>query len=263
LNLDLGGKVAVVTAASRGLGRACALMLGQEGMRVALGVRDPTAGSVQELVGLIQESGGEAVPVPLDLTAPETIDALVSSVVERWGSIHALVANTPGPLAGPFESITTDMWREALDVHVLAVVRLTQRVLPVMKSAGGGRIVYITTVGVKTAQPNMVLSNATRLAVVGLAKTLSLEVAKDEIMVNVVAPGPIETDRMTELIADTASRNGIDVAEAERIWLDEVPLGRAGRPEDLASMVALLLSDRCSFVTGVAIPIDGGKARGY
>lgn len=263
MELDLAGRVALVTAASRGLGRACALELAREGMRVAVAVRDPDSPQAREVCAAVEAAGGSALPLALDLADGDSIRDGVEEVVERWGGIRVLVANAPGPAPGPFEALTDAQWADALDLNVRAMVTLTRAVLGPMRAARGGRIVYIATTGVKTAQPEMVLSNATRLALVGIAKTVSIEVGADDILVNVVAPGPFDTDRMTELIDDTAARMGVDRAAAERIWLDEVPLGRAGRPEDLASVVALLASDRCSFITGTVIPIDGGKARTY
>jgi 3-oxoacyl-[acyl-carrier protein] reductase len=263
LELDLQGKVALVTAASRGLGRACAVELGREGMRVAMGVRDPESPQARDARDAVAAAGGEPLLVAHDLTDPARAGDAVATVLDTWGALDALVANAPGPDPGPFEALSLEQWESALRVNVLSMVTLTQAALKPMKTARGGRITYIATVGVKTAQPEMVLSNASRLALVGLAKTVSIEVAEHEILVNVVAPGPLETDRMTNLVQDTAARLGVSRDEAEAVWIDEVPLKRSGRPEDLASVVALLASDRCSYITGTVIPIDGGKARTY
>lgn len=263
MDLELQGKVALVTAASRGLGRACAIELGREGMRVALGVRDPQGAQAQEVSAAVAAAGGEPLLIAHDLTDPRRAGECVARVLDVFGALDVLVANAPGPDPGPFESLTLEQWESALRVNVLSMVTLTQAALKPMKAARRGRITYVATTGVKTAQPEMVLSNASRLALVGLAKTVSIEVARHEILVNVVAPGPLETDRMTTLVNDTAARLGVSVEEAEAVWIDEVPLGRSGRPEDLASVVALLASDRCSYITGTVIPIDGGKARTY
>lgn len=263
MELELDGRVALVTAASRGLGQGCARTLLAEGARVAATARSADADGLRELAEAAAGARGDLLPLSLDLADAAATDAAVSAVLERWGRIDVLVANAPGPPAGPVEEIDDDAWRSALDVHVVAMARLVRAVLPSMREHGGGRIIFIATTGVKAAQPGMALSNATRLALVGLAKTLSLEVAGDGVLVNVVAPGPFATDRMDELIADTAARNGGDLDAARRVWLDEVPLGRMGRPQDLAALVALLASGACSFVTGAVIPIDGGKARAY
>ena len=262
MDLGLDGRVALVTAASRGLGRACARVLALEGMRVAAAARN--AEQLETLAREARDGGrGEVAPLPLDLADATSIPAAVAEVVTRWERIDVLVANAPGPPAGPFTGITIDQWAAALEMNVLAMVRLVQAVIPVMQRQRSGRIFFITTIGVRTAQPAMVLSNATRLAVLGMAKTMAIELAPDNVLVNVLAPGPIATERMAELIEQTAERGGIGQLEAERVWLDEVPLGRMGQPEDLATLVALLSSDRCSYVTGAVIPVDGGKARGY
>lgn len=263
MDLQLTGCVALVTAASRGLGRASARTLALEGARVAAGAR-----SLQQLAALTEEirahgGAGEVLGVALDLTNPASIRSCVRQVLDRWGRLDVLVANTPGPPSGLFTSIDVQTWAAALDVQVLAMVRLLHEVLPVMRAQRSGRVLFITTVGVRAAQPEMVLSNATRLATLGIAKTLSLELAPDNILVNVIAPGPIATDRMLDLVRDTAERQCLDQVDAERVWLAEVPLGRMGRPQDVASVVALLSSDMCSYVTGAVIPVDGGKARGY
>jgi 3-oxoacyl-[acyl-carrier protein] reductase len=146
---------------------------------------------------------------------------------------------------------------------IMPVVDLLHAVVPTMKAAGGGRIVCITTIGVKTIQPSMVLSNATRLAITGIVKTLSVELADQNILVNALCPGPIDTDRMIDLIDATQKEKGIDRAAAEAIWLDEVPLRRMGRAEDFGKMVAVLVSEAASYITGSSIPVDGGKAKGY
>jgi 3-oxoacyl-[acyl-carrier protein] reductase len=208
-------------------------------------------------------TGEHALALPLDLSRPDAISAAMDTIVERWGPVEILVANAPGPPSGSVESIRVDQWQQALDMNLLSMVRVLHHVLPGMRARRWGRIVFITTVGVKVAQPNMVLSNATRLAVVGLAKTLALELGDAGILVNVVAPGPIQTDRMDELISQTAKRDGISLDEATKIWLAEVPFARMGQPSDVSSMVALLCSDASRYITGTVIPIDGGKSRGY
>lgn len=251
-----------MTAASRGLGRASALSLGREGARVAVASRDLPA--LEKLAAEIETGAdAEAFPIRMDLVDTASIASGVAAAADRWGGLDVLVANGPGPASGPFVSIDLETWRTALNETMLSMVCLAQAVIPVMRSGGGGRIVFITTVGAKVTQPNMVLSNATRLAIVGIAKTLSIELAPDNILVNALCPGPIATERMKELIAETKARGDLSDAEAEAVWLDEVPLGRMGRPEDFGDIVAVLCSDIASFVTGAAIAVDGGKSRAY
>jgi len=262
MELGLAGKRALVTAASRGLGRAAAISLAREGASVAVTSR--RLADVEALARELEASGTRPpLPLAMDLTDTASVERAVAAVVERLGGLDILVASGPGPRAGPFMDIDLDAWRAALEATTLAMVRLARAAIPPMRESGGGRILFVTTVGVKVAQPNMVLSDATRLAVIGIAKALSVELAPDNILVNALCPGPIATDRMRELIADTQRRLGCSQAEAEAVWLDEVPLRRMGRPEDFGDLVAALASEVASFVTGAAIAVDGGKSRAY
>jgi 3-oxoacyl-[acyl-carrier protein] reductase len=261
VDLGLSERVGLITAASRGLGRACAAQLAAEGMRVAAAARDHAA--LQELAREAEQGPGEIIPLESDLADPEAPSRLVRAALDRFERLDALVVSTPGPPSVAAIAADDEQWRAALEMNLLVPIRLTRAAVPEMRAGGGGRIVYVGTIGVRTAQPDMVLSNATRLALMGYAKTLSLEVAKDEILVNMVAPGPLQTERMEELYAQTADRLGVSLEEARQRWIDEVPLRRVGRAEDLATLVALLLSPACSYITGSVLPVDGGKAPGY
>lgn len=262
MDLNLRGKRALVTAASRGLGLASARALAFEGARVALAGRN-IAKIEQEAGAIAGECRTATMAVAMDLGDPAAIARGVASVVDTWGGIDILVANTPGPDAGAFMSIDRKGWQAAFDMTLLPVIDLLHCVVPVMKGNGGGRVLCITTVGVKIVQPDMVLSNATRLAITGIAKTLSIELANDGILINTLCPGPIDTDRMVDLIATTQKNSRIDRTEAEAVWLNEVPLRRMGRAEDFGRLVSVLVSDVASFVTGASIVVDGGKSRAY
>lgn len=261
MDLNLKGKRAIVTAASRGLGRASAISLAREGVRVGVAARPSAARD--ELVAEIRNFGGTVLPIDMDLLDPASISDGVSFAARQLGGLDIVVGNTPGPQSGPFMSIDRKAWNLAFDSTVHAMAELARNVVGHLKAAGGGRIVFITTVGVKMVQPEMVLSDATRLALTGLAKSLSLEHAKDNILVNSLCPGPIATDRYTDLIDATKARHGLSDDAAEQIWLNEVPLGRAGRPSHFGDLVAVLVSEISSFVTGQAIAVDGGKSRAY
>lgn len=262
MDLNLRGRRALVTAASRGLGFASARALALEGARVALASR--SIASIEPAAAVLAGEGRtDTMAVAMDLRDADAIRRGVDQVAGKWGGIDILIANTPGPAAGPFMSIDRDGWRTAFDMTVMPVVDLLHAVVPVMQAGGGGRVLCITTVGVKTVQPSMVLSNATRLAITGIAKTLSVELAGDNILVNTLCPGPIDTDRMIDLIGATQKEKGIGRAEAEAIWLDEVPLRRMGRAEDFGKLVSVLVSDAASFVTGAALAVDGGKSCAY
>ena len=261
MDLRLRGKRALVTAASRGLGRAAALSLGREGARVALASRSLPA--LESLARAIEADGRtETLALAMDLRDPDSVSGAVAAAAERWGGLDILVANGPGPASGPFMDIDLEGWRAALETTVIAMAGLARAAVPTMRE-GGGRIVFITTVGVKITQPDMVLSDATRLAIVGMAKSLSVELAPHGILVNALCPGPIATDRMRELIEATREREGLSEDEATARWLDEVPLARMGRPEAFGDLVAVLVSEPASFMTGAAVAVDGGKSRAY
>lgn len=262
MDLGLKGKRALVTAASRGLGLASARALGGEGVKVALGARN--AGRLASAAKDIAAAGNtEALAVDLDLSDTKSIQSGVKTVIDRWGGIDILVVNTGGTDAGPFLSLNRNQWTEAINGTIMPAVDILHAVLPSMKANGGGRVIFITTVGVKVIQPSMVLSNATRLAITAIAKTLSVELAADNILVNSLCPGPIDTDRMIDLVNATVSERNVSREEAEAIWLDEVPLGRMGSARDFGKLVAVLASDAASFVTGAALAVDGGKSRAY
>lgn len=262
MDLGLNNKRALVTAASRGLGRASALALAGEGVRVAVASRNVAA--LEKLVEELRAAGApDAMAVSMDLSKPEEIASGVAAVAERFEGLDIVVGNTGGPKSGPFLGITLAKWKAAADETLFAMVELSRRTVPLLKAAGGGRIIFITTVGVKIVQPDMVLSDSLRLAVVGLAKSISHELASDGILVNCLCPGPIATERMEHLIEASMEQKGLSRADAEALWYDEVPMGQAGRPEDFGAMVAVLASEKASYVTGTAIAIDGGKSRAY
>ena len=262
MELGLKGRRALVTAASRGLGRASALALAAEGAKVAVAGRN--AAVMQDLVAELRDAGASgAMAVPMDLADRATLKPGVDAVVREFGGLDIFFGNTGGPASGPFLSVPRESWETALNEILLPLVDLSHAVLPHMQAGGWGRIIFVTTVGVKVVQPNMVLSDSLRLAVVGLAKSLSIEFAHENIMVNCLCPGPFATDRMEDLIEASMARDGLDRAAAEALWLDEVPARKFGEPRDFGAVVATLASDRAGFITGTAIALDGGKSRAY
>lgn len=260
MDLGLRGRVALVAGSSRGLGRAIAEELAREGCALVLCSRDEEAiGNAAREIS--SDIGGDALPVPANLTDPDDITALLRAAQDRFGRIDILVTNTGGPPAGPFEAHSPDAWHDAIAQNLDSVLNLVRGVLPQMKKRQWGRIVNITSIAVKQPVEGLILSNSVRAAVTGFARTLANEVAKDGITVNNVMPGYTRTERLVHLAEHNAQTRGTDVDEAYSSWEKEIPMGRLGEPEELAALVAFLVSPRASYITGTSIPVDGGWIR--
>ena len=194
------------------------------------------------------------------MAAAEGCDAFVDAAVARFGTIDCLVVNAGGPTPGRFDELDDDAWRRAVDLTLLSAVRLTRRVLPVMRRGGGGSLTYMTssTVRQQTQYLNLILSTSIRSAVQGMAKTLSADLAHDGIRVNAVQPGRIATDRLMAIEKDAAQRANVPVPELRAEWEKVIPLGRYGQPSEFASAVVFLASPRASYITGQSLLVDGG-----
>jgi len=260
MDLGLKGKVAIVTASSRGIGRATAEVLAAEGARIAMCAR--TAADVMTAADEIRErTGTDVLAVPADVTKAEDIQRIVDRTLEAYGTVNILVNNAGGPPPGTFDGLGEVEWQAAFELTLLSVVRMTRAVLPLMRRAGGGVILNLQSTSVKVPLDNLILSNTIRTGVIGLAKTLSFELAKDGIRVNNVLPGAIMTDRQREMLALQSNRSGKSVEEIVRLREATIPLGRFGDPEDLGNMIAFLASERARYVTGVTVQVDGGLVR--
>jgi 3-oxoacyl-[acyl-carrier protein] reductase len=261
MDLGLKGKVALVLAASKGLGRASAAALAAEGARVTIGARNrqELAKTAQEIE---QDSGSQALAVPTDVTRAEDVAAIVAATVNTFGRIDILVNNAGGPPFGPFEAFNDTQWQAAFELNLLSTIRLIRQVLPHMRQERGGRIINIVSTSVKQPIDGLILSNTIRLGVVGLAKTLSIELAPDNITVNNVCPGRILTDRLRQGANVQAKiAQGISEAEALSDLTKDIPLGRLGKPEEVGSLVAFLASQQAAYITGTTIQVDGGLVR--
>jgi len=261
MDLGLKDKVALVLAASKGLGFACAKGLYQEGANVVICSRsEENLRAALEKIKRSQSPNFQNIVkyIIADIKYDSQINHLVEETLKEFGRIDILVHNAGGPPSRPVSKITKEEWRNSIDLNLLSFVRITNLILPVMQKQKYGKIIAITSVSVKQPLENLVLSNTTRLGIVGYAKTLTNEYAKDNILVNVVCPGPTLTDRMKELIESKAQETGKSEEEIKHLWIDQIPLGRLGKPEELANLIVFLASEKASFITGTVIQVDGG-----
>jgi 3-oxoacyl-[acyl-carrier protein] reductase len=252
MDLGLTGKVALVSAASQGLGRACAEALAGEGARVAILSRRQ-----QELDRVAAEIGA-ALAVRCDLSKAGDIVEAARKVAAELGPVSILVNNCGGPPPGVFDTITEDQWEHAFQQVFMSALRLTRAVLPGMRAARWGRVINILSSSAVQPIPGLIISNAFRPALAGWAKTLSSEVAKDNVLVTSVLPGRILTARTEELDQATAQRTGRPIEEVRMQKLAPVPMKRYGTLEEFGATVAFLASERASYLTGSLVRIDGG-----
>ena len=258
VDLGLTGKRALVLSSSRGLGRAVAESLAAEGADVALTAR--SADQLKAVMGGINAKGrGRAYSIVADLG--RDAERIYLHAKDLLGGIDILVANTGGPPAGTALAVKPEQWTPQFEAIVVPIFTIAGLVLPGMRERGFGRILTIASTSVQQPLPNLVLSNALRSSIVGWAKTLSAEVAKDGITVNLVLPGRIQTDRTGELDTANAKAQGKTVEQITEAMLASIPAGRYGRVDEFADVVCFLASERPSYITGSMIRVDGGAVR--
>lgn len=249
MDLGIGGRVTLVTGASRGLGAAVALSLAREGVRLAVAARD-----VKQLERVAEQArrdgAQDARAFSVDTSDERSIEGLLHDVRSTFGDIQILVANTPGPKAATYTQAKLEDWDAAYHGLLRSVLLLVNGVVPAMRAAGWGRIVALTSSSVKEPIPNLALSSAFRVALVAALKTLAIEVARDGVTINAIATGRVLTDRLRELY-------GGDEAALQRAG-EEVPIGRLATPQEFAPMVAFLCGVPASYIIGQTIAVDGG-----
>ena len=261
MDLGLKGRVAIVAAASTGLGRAVARELSKEGAKVAICAR--TAQTLEKTAKEIRhETGGEVLQKAVDVRSEAEVGSFVAAVEAQFGKVDICVTNSGGPPSKLFAETRTEEWRSAVDLLLLSTVYFARETLPRMQKNGWGRFITITSTTVKQPVDGLLLSNSVRSAVTGLAKTLASEYARYGITVNNVCPGYTGTDRLNELSEAIAARNKTSVEEVVEGWKKEIPARRIGTPEEFAAVVTFLASERASYVNGTSIAIDGGIVRG-
>lgn len=252
MELSIQGKIALVSAASSGLGRASAAALAREGARVAILSRRET-----ELQTVAQEIGA-ALAVRCDLSQAADIESAIQRVQSELGPVDILVNNCGGPPGGSFTSITESQWMESFEQVFLSTLRMTRAVLPGMRERKWGRVINIVSTSVEQPIPGLILSNAYRPAIAGWAKTLAAEVANDGVLVNCVSPGRIRTNRTATMDRAASEQTGKTIAQIEAERSATVPMHRYGTPEEFGAVVAFLASERASYLTGSVIRVDGG-----
>ena len=260
MDLGLRGKVALVTAASRGLGRATAEALASEGASLVICARGDTA--LEEARNAIAErTSAEVDMIVADVSTAEGVAAVWQRTQERFGQVDVLVTNAGGPPSGLFESHDWSVWQRAVELTLRSAVELARLVLPGMKQRRWGRILNITSIAVKQPVDGLILSNSIRAAVTGFARTLANEVGPYGVTVNNLMPGFTRTDRVEQLNADTAAREGITVADVARRIEAQIPMRRLGEPNEFAALAAFLASEQAAYITGQSIAVDGGWIR--
>jgi 3-oxoacyl-[acyl-carrier protein] reductase len=261
MNLGLKNKTAIILAASRGLGKVSAETLALEGANIVICARDEK--ELQEAAKEIQQkSKNKVLAIPCDVTNISDIKNLVEETVKEFGKIDILVNNAGGPPTGTFETITDDQWQKAFELTLMSVIRTIRLVLPHMEKAESGRIINMVSLSVKQPIPNLILSNSIRAGVIGMAKTLSNELAAKNITVNNILTGHFLTDRLKELNnIDEKIKQGQSEKDAWGNVLNNIPMKRLGKPEEYGALVAFLASNQAAYITGASIQIDGGLSR--
>jgi 3-oxoacyl-[acyl-carrier protein] reductase len=259
MDLGIEGRIALVAASSKGIGLAIAEELAANGARLVMcarGEKDLHASAER-----IRATGAEVLAIVADVSVREDIERLVSEAMKKFGRVDILVANSGGPPAGTFESLTPEMWSDAAQLLLHSTVEMVRAVLPGMKERRWGRILNVTSIAAKQPVDGLMLSNSLRAAVHGFARTLANEVAPFGITVNNILPGYTRTDRVVSLARHASETRGITIEESYRLWEEQVPMGRLAEPREIAAVAAFILSERASYLTAGSIAVDGGWIR--
>ena len=261
MDLELKNKVALVAAASRGLGSAVAWALAREGAKLVICARDKNV-LEKTADNIFLETGVSVFPLAVDLSEKDQVDWLVDETFDLFGRVDILITNAGGPPSGNFEDISDAMWEKAIQTNMMSAIRLTRAVIPTMQKQKWGRIIHMTSTSVKQPIPGLTVSNVLRPSIVGMTKSLAEEMAPHNVLVNAVCPGYFQTDRLEELIRDKARETNQSVEVVIKNMLGQIPIGRLGQPEELANLIVFLASERASYITGSIIQADGGLVKG-
>jgi 3-oxoacyl-[acyl-carrier protein] reductase len=254
----LKGKVSIVTAASRGIGAGVASVLSREGSDLVIASRD--SARLEKLARELEAKYGvSVVPVQADLTKREDVRRIAEAAIRHFGKVDVLAYNTGPPKPGAFMELSEEDWEYGVRLLLMSAVWITRDVLPHMVERRQGRLIYITSSTLKQPIPTLTLSNVIRISLAGLVKTLAYQLGPYNILVNGIMQGYVDTERVREVAAARAQREGRRVEDVIKEIEREVPLGRLAKPEEIGELVAFLASDKASYITGSLILIDGGR----
>ncbi|WP_022794151.1 SDR family oxidoreductase [Marinococcus halotolerans] len=261
MDLKLAGKTVLVLASSRGLGKASAAAFAKEGADIVITGRSEESLKEAEKELLSLSASGRVSYYVCDITKETEVKELVEYTLEKFSRVDVLVNNAGGPPAGTFDDFDDEDWQKAFDLNLMSFVRAIRAVLPSMKQSGGGRIVNITSSSMKQTLDNLVLSNTFRAGLMGLAKSLSQELAPHGILINSIGPGKIATDRVAELDERKAGQTNKNAEDVQRESEAAIPLGRYGLPEEFAAQIVFYGSFANTYVTGQTLLVDGGLVK--
>ncbi|MHB1051046.1 MAG: SDR family oxidoreductase [Bacteroidota bacterium] len=261
MDLLLNGKIALVTASSQGIGRAVAVSLAKEGVRLAICSRDER--SIRNTADEIRtETGATVLPITADVSKREDIDRVIKAVVQEFGTIHILVNNAGGPPTGKITEIPDNEWDKGIQLTLMSMVRLTRAVLPLMEHQQWGRVISLVSLAAKQPIDDLLISSTLRPGILGLSKVLANQYGKFGITVNTVCPGYVLTKRMEELSHSRSAEKKMSYEEYLKDSARNIPIGRLGKPEEIGDVVTFLASPKAAYINGANVLVDGGQAKG-
>ena len=261
MDLLLNDKIALVTASSQGIGRAVAVSLAKEGVRLAICSRDER--SIRNTADEIRtETGATVLPITADVSKGDDIDRVIKAVVQEFGTIHILVNNAGGPPTGKVTEIPDGEWEKGVQLTLMSMVRLTRAVLPLMEQQQWGRVISMVSLAAKQPIDDLLISSTLRPGILGLSKVLANQYGKFGITVNTVCPGYVLTKRMEELSHSRSAEKNMSYEEYLKDSARNIPIGRLGKPEEIGDVVTFLASPKAAYINGANVLVDGGQAKG-